>query len=276
MNLNNALKKAARFVLAAGQAPVHITVGAVSPSGMLAGRHIVITGGGSGIGLAMARKFVSQGASVLIAGRNKEKLEKAVSSLGGNAQYLVFDVSKVENDCDFVVRAESILGGFDGLVCNAGLSLHEGDFRHVTPDKYDAQFNTNFRGAYFLAQTFLEHLEEHKRQGDLLFISSETADHAVDIPYGLTKSAVNCLVGGLSRKLYAKGIRVNAIAPGVTATAMTKNYADVSDGNYANESHAGRVFIPEEVAEVACFLMSNASRCISGEVIHVNGGNHLG
>lgn len=57
---------------------------------------------------------------------------------------------------------------------------------------------------------------------------------------------------------------------------MTKNYADVSDGNYANESHAGRVFIPEEVAEVACFLMSNASRCISGEVIHVNGGNHLG
>ncbi|WP_080969804.1 SDR family oxidoreductase [Bifidobacterium longum] len=63
---------------------------------MLAGRHIVITGGGSGIGLAMARKFVSQGASVLIAGRNKEKLEKAVSSLGGNAQYLVFDVSKVE------------------------------------------------------------------------------------------------------------------------------------------------------------------------------------
>ena len=188
-----------------------------------------------------------------------------MSSLGGNAQYLVF-----------VVRAESILGGFDGLVCNAGLSLHEGDFRHVTPDKFDAQFNTNFRGAYFLAQTFLEHLEEHKRQGDLLFISSETADHAVDIPYGLTKSAVNCLVGGLSRKLYAKGIRVNAIAPGVTATAMTKNYADVSDGNYANESHAGRVFIPEEVAEVACFLMSNASRCISGEVIHVNGGNHLG
>ena len=267
MNLNNALKKAARFVLAAGQAPVHITVGAVSPSGMLAGRHIVITGGGSGIGLAMARKFVSQGASVLIAGRNKEKLEKAVFSLGGNTKYLVFDVSKVENDCDFVVWAESILGG---------LSLHEGDFRHVTPDKFDAQFNTNFRGAYFLAQTFLEHLEEHKRQGDLLFISSETADHAVDIPYGLTKSAVNCLVGGLSRKLYAKGIRVNAIAPGVTATAMTKNYADVSDGNYANESNAGRVFLPEEVAEVACFLMSNASRCISGEVIHVNGGNHLG
>ena len=76
--------------------------------------------------------------------------------------------------------------------------------------------------------------------------------------------------------MYAKGIRVNAIAPGVTATAMTKNYADVSDGNYANESHAGRVFLPEEVAEVACFLMSNASRCISGEVIHVNGGNRLG
>lgn len=91
------------------------------------------------------------------------------------------------------------------MVCNAGLSLHEGDFRHVTPDKFDAQFNTNFRGAYFLAQTFLEHLEEHKRQGDLLFISSETADHAVDIPYGLTKSAVNCLVGGFPENCMQKG-----------------------------------------------------------------------
>lgn len=195
MNLNNALKKAVRFVLAAGQAPVHITVGEISPSDMLVGRHIVITGGGSGIGFAMAKKFVSQGANVLIAGRNENKLKKAVSSLGENATYLVFDVAKTEDDCRFIAQANSVLGGLDGLVCNAGISLHEEDFRHVTPDKFDVQFNTNFRGAYFLTQVFLEYLKKQNRQGDLLFISSETADHAVDIPYGLTKSAINCLPG---------------------------------------------------------------------------------
>lgn len=63
--------------------------------------------------------------------------------------------------------------------------------------------------------------------------------------------------------------------PGVTATDMTKEYADVSDGDYSYEAASGRLFLPEEVAEVVCFLLSSASRCISGEVIHVNAGNHL-
>lgn len=276
MNTKNILKKIARFILASGQPAVHITVGTINPASMLAGRHIIITGGGRGIGLAIAKKLISQGACVLISGRNEQNLREAAEMLGPKASYLVFDVSQVEQSMQFINKAANMLNGLDGIICNAGISLHENSFRDVTAKGFDCQFNVNFKGAYFLAQSFLEYLEAKHIIGDLLFISSETADHAVDIPYGLTKTAINNLVGGLSRQVYSEGIRVNAIAPGVTATDMTRSYADVSDGNYANESSAGRIFLPEEVAEVACFLLSNASRCISGEIIHVNAGNHLG
>lgn len=166
-------------------------------------------------------------------------------------------------------------GGIDGLICNAGLSLHEESIGKVSPEQFDKQFNTNFRGAYFLAQAYVEEVTSSTKPSDLIFISSETADHCVDIPYGLSKAAINSLIGSLSRRFYRKSVRVNGVAPGVTATDTTKEYADVSDGDYSYEAASGRLFLPEEVAEVVCFLLSSASRCISGEVIHVNAGNHL-
>lgn len=172
-------------------------------------------------------------------------------------------------------RQNLVWGGIDGLICNAGLSLHEESIGKVSPEQFDKQFNTNFRGAYFLAQAYVEEVTSSTKPSDLIFISSETADHCVDIPYGLSKAAINSLIGALSRRFYRKGVRVNGVAPGVTATDMTKEYADVSDGDYSYEAASGRLFLPEEVAEVVCFLLSSASRCISGEVIHVNAGNHL-
>lgn len=91
----------------------------------------------------------------------------------------------------------------------------------------------------------------------------------------MTKAAINSLTGALSRRVYQYGIRVNAIAPGVTLSDMTKEYADVTDSNLSRNCAAGRIFLPEEVAELACFLLSDVSKCISGEVIHCNAGNHL-
>lgn len=115
---------------------------------------------------------------------------------------------------------------------------------------------------------------EKNEIGNLLFLSSETSSKCVDIPYGLTKAAINSLVGGIARRVYQRGIRVNAIAPGVTYTDMTKG-SNVIDGDYANNSIAGRFLMPEEIAEVACFILSKASICISGEVIHCDAGSHL-
>lgn len=126
-----------------------------------------------------------------------------------------------------------------------------------------------------MSKAFLEmKLEEHS-DGNLLLISSETGSLYDDIPYGIIKAAINSLTGALSRRVYKSGIRVNAIAPGVTLTDMTKGYTNTTGGNLSCNSASGRYFLPDEIAEVACFLLSNASQCISGEIIHCNGGNHL-
>lgn len=275
MNIKNILKKAARFILSAGQQPVHIEIGTIAPSEMLSGRKIVITGGSRGIGFATAQACIKQGADVLIAGRKESTLQESAKNW-----VLVLIISclmcpRRSRRKTSLPRQNLVWGGIDGLICNAGLSLHEESIGKVSPEQFDKQFNTNFRGAYFLAQAYVEEVTSSTKPSDLIFISSETADHCVDIPYGLSKAAINSLIGLLSRRFYRKGVRVNGVAPGVTATDMTKEYADVSDGDYSYEAASGRLFLPEEVAEVVCFLLSSASRCISGEVIHVNAGNHL-
>ena len=90
----------------------------------------------------------------------------------------------------------------------------------------------------------------------------------------MTKASINSLVGGLARRVYKKGIRVNAIAPGVTYTDMTKGEHEIVD-DFANNSVAGRFLLPEEIAEVACFMVSDASKCISGEILYCDAGSHL-
>ena len=112
MNIKNILKKAARFILSAGQQPVHIEIGTIAPSEMLSGRKIVITGGSRGIGFATAQACSKQGADVLIAGRKESTLQESAKKLGPRAHYLVFDVSKAEQAKDFIAEAKSCLGGY--------------------------------------------------------------------------------------------------------------------------------------------------------------------
>ena len=255
---------------------VNVEVKTITCGKILQGKNVVITGGGRGIGFAMAKKFVSEGANVLISGRNKETLENAIQLLGKNSSYIVYDVTDTTSSFDFIQGCKNRFNGkIDCLVSNAGVSYHESNILDVTEDGFDDQFNTNLRSCYFLCQAFIkDQLKNNCSEANLLIISSETADLCYDIPYGMTKAGLNTLTRALSRRYYSNGIRVNAIAPGVTLSDMTK-YAKSDDGNMSRNCAAGRVFLPEEVAEVACFLLSDASKCISGEIIHTNAGNHL-
>lgn len=278
MGVKKLIRRIAKFIVfEQPKEKVTVHVAQINHGGILKGRNIVITGGGSGIGLAMANKFASEGANVIISGRNEEKLKKAVEEIGANAQYAQFDVTDVNNDRTFLEKCKTMFNGaIDCLVSNAGLSLHENVFTNVTIDGFDKQFNTNMRGNYFLCKVFLEmKLSEKAENASLLVTTSETGDQAYDIPYGMTKAALNSMVKALSRRVYKSGIRVNAIAPGVTLSEMTSSYASAEDGNLYRDCASGRTFLPEEVAEVACFLLSDASKCISGEIIHTNAGNHL-
>lgn len=279
MGLKRVIRKVAKLIIASQpEANVQVNISQIQKGDILSKKNIVITGGGSGIGLSMAKKFISEGAKVLIVGRNKEKLDDAIKEIGNSNCYsLVYDVCDVNGCEEFLKRAKECFGGtVDCLVCNAGVSLHENIFSNVTVKGLDIQFNTKFKSGYFLGKAFLEmKLKENNNNSHLLYISSETGDQVYDIPYGMTNAAINSMVGAFSRRVYQKGIRVNAIAPGVTVTDMTKEYAEVSNGNMYRKCASGRSFLPEEIAEVACFLLSDASVCISGEIVHCNAGNHL-
>lgn len=279
MGYKRIIRKIAKFILASQpDAVVQVNIGQIQSGSILKGKKIVITGGGSGLGFAMAKKFVSEGAKVVISGRNADKLNSAAEKLGkANCNTIVADICDVAHSMAFLEEAKKLLGGeIDCLVSNAGVSLHENIYTNVTIEGFDKQFNTKFRAGYFLGKSFLEmKTKEDQPNAELLYITSETGDQVYDIPYGMTNAALNSMVGAFSRRVYKQGIRVNAIAPGVTLTEMTRDYAESSDGNMYRNCASGRTFLPEEVAEVACFLLSDASKCISGEVIHCNAGNHL-
>ena len=279
MGYKRIIRKIAKFILASQpDAFVQVNVGQIQAGNILQGKKIVITGGGRGLGYAMAKKFISEGAEVVISGRNVDKLKEAAEKLGiSNCKIVVADVCDVAHSMDFLEKAKELLGGrIDCLVSNAGVSLHENIYTNVTIEGFDKQFDTKFRAGYFLGKAFLEmKTKEERSDAELLYITSETGDQVYDIPYGMTNAALNSMVGAFSRRVYQKGIRVNAIAPGVTLTEMTRDYAESSDGNLYRNCASGRTFLPEEVAEVACFLLSDASKCISGEVLHCNAGNHL-
>lgn len=253
---------------------VKVEVGTLDSASMLAGKKILITGGGRGLGFAIAKKCVEQGAEVLISGRSADTLEQASARLGG-CLYSVFDVTDYGNIPSFVNDCSRRLGGrIDVLVNNAGISLHEGSIFNVTQDGFDAQFGTNLKGPYFLSKAFLENFGKTSgSDGSIIFITSERGLYCDDQPYGLSKAAVCSLVQGLARRTLKDGVRVNAVAPGVTVSDMT---GIDRNGNLSRPQAAGgRVFLPEEVAETVVFLISSAAKSINGAIIPCNDGNHI-
>lgn len=243
----------------------------INPSKRLEGKKIIVTGGNKGLGYAMAKRFVREGADVLISGRDLQSLEQ--SSLEIGCQFSQLDITNVESFDSFLKEAIIKLGGVNCIVNNAGISLHEKNFLEVSPKSFDAQISTNFRGCFFLTQRFISLMLEKNENGNILFISSETGEMADERPYGWSKAAINSMTQGLAYKLAAKGFRINAIAPGVTASAMTGVSAN---GNLCRESNMlGRIYLPEEVAEAAVFLLSDASGCINGQIIACNNGKSI-
>ena len=233
----------------------------------------LITGGGRGIGFYIAKRFAAEGAKVIITGRNEEKLEKSAQEIGESCEYRVFDITDYTNGEKLIDELFRKYGRIDCLVNNAGVSFHEKGFLDVDKKGMMEQFQTNFFGGYFLTQYYLKkYIKGGQEKGNVIFMSSERGDANNVIPYGLTKVAVNNFVKGLSKEFYQKGVRVNAIAPGVTTTDMTGKQRNDLRVEIAN---SGRNFVPEEIAEIAVWLASDFSECVSGEIVHTNAGNHL-
>ena len=277
MGISVYLKRMIRYVIK-GLPEYNVTVEVKEsiPSRQLEGQNIIVTGAGRGLGFYIAKRCIAEGANVLITGRNEETLKKAVAELGDKSKYLVFDAQNVSGVSAFINNAENMFSGekITGLVSNAGVSLHEGDFRHVTEEGWDIQLNTNLKGNYFLVKGFIEYLEKKEdKKGNIVLITSERGRRSDDLPYGLTKVASDSFVECFASRVIKEGIRINGVAPGVTASDMTG--VNRNENMYADWQPTNRFFLPEEVAEVVNFLLSDISNCISGEIIACDQGRYI-
>lgn len=271
MKIKAKIKQIISFLLHGERPYVTAKISVLKPNKRLWGGKIIVTGGSRGLGYSMAKKFVEEGAEVLITGRNEETLKQAASDI--KCKYMVLDSQNVSSFQSLIERACQELGGLTGLVNNAGVSLHEQDFFHITQESFDKQINTNLRSSVFLAQEFIRYAIGKGQKANLLFISSEVGELADNRPYGWTKASINSLVKGLASNFADKGIRVNAISPGITCSSMTGCKAD---GNlYIPTNATKRAYLPEEIAEVATFILSDCSECLSGQILVCNNGKTI-
>ncbi len=239
----------------------------------LAGKKALITGGGAGLGLAMARAMAAEGAQVAVWEYNQDLLPALSDEFPLVSRV---DVSRA----DQVRRAAAELlerwGGLDILVNNAGICL-TGSIDQISEQDWDRVLAVNLKGTFLCSQAFAKVM---RRQGagkiiNLGSIAGKVGGIAAGAHYSASKAAVMCFTKSLARELAPHGINVNALAPGVIATDMTK---DLSGGDFKGYEAAiplGRVGSPEELASVAIFLASEESSYLTGEIIDVNGGQFM-
>lgn len=245
--------------------------------GILAGKRAIITGAGSGIGLAIAKKYCEEGASVLITGRNEEKLKKAGMETGRPIQYMVWDVRDFEHCRKHIEEVSEILGGpIDILVNNAGV-LTQNDFvwnyLDLTPDEWDYVMDTNCKGMFFMCQNMVKHMLKNSVKGHIVNITSEMGFRPACVTYGISKWGTVGMTKGLGMMLASRNIVVNGIAPGAITTEMMQ--WKEGDSTF-RESHANKRFgFPVEIANLAAYLGSDLADNIVGEVILCDGGSSL-
>ncbi len=250
---------------------VYPNISEIHYGAILEGKSVLITGGSAGIGLAIAKKCISEGAIVIITGRDEKRLKDAIESVGNpNLKSIVWDVGDTSSHDRLFQKALELLGGsLDILVNNAG--IHDGTlFPDVAEEVWDKVYNINSKGLFFLSQVVVKHWLASKCRGKILNLSSSGGFVGATFPYRMTKWDVAGLTAGLGLMLIPHGIIVNGIAPGLTATPMMKR--EDYDNLYANYSPSFRCARPEEIAELALFLMSDAANYIVGQTIICDGG----
>ena len=250
---------------------VPANVNIMAPNNRLSGQKIIVTGGSQGIGYHIAKRLVAEDAKVLIVGRNEAKLRHAAEGIG--CEWIVQDITRVSELAELIDEAAMKMGGLTGLVNNAGICNIDNGFLHVTENSYDKQFMLNVKAPFFLTQSFVKYVIDHEvPTSGIVIITSERGLYPDDAPYGMTKAAIGNIVTGIARQFALKGVHCNAIAPGVTADTLS--HPEFIDDLYLKGAVGKRYILPDEIAELAVFLLSDSSKAISGETFPCNQANH--
>jgi NAD(P)-dependent dehydrogenase (short-subunit alcohol dehydrogenase family) len=242
----------------------------------LAGKVAVITGGNSGIGLATAKRFLDEGAKVVISGRNQKTLDEAVKALGDGVLAVKADTAKLDEIEKFLGAATKKFGKIDVLFVNAGVAKFA-----PLPDTgealFDEQFDINVKGAYFTIQKALPHLNDG---ASIIFNTSVAGSTGTPTTsaYSATKAALRSLARTAAAELVERNIRVNAVAPGPIVTpifgrtGLPQQVIEDWAKDLQKKVPMKRFGQPEEVAGVVAFLASTDASYITGVEINVDGG----
>lgn len=246
---------------------IYVRVEQVSSHELLQNKNILITGGGTGIGYAIAKRCVALGANVLITGRREETLKSACDTLGDHCKFLVHDIAELDRD-GYKKIEECFDGEIDGIVNNAGISP-EAHFGNCDVAVYNKIMDTNLRGHFFLSEYFVNSWLKQKVSGNIVMIASNSGVVGLTEPYAISKKGIISLTEGIAKKYGNSGIRCNAVAPDVTISEITEWSSQFQpEGNLSCPGvKRGRVFRAEEIAEVAVFLLSDMAQCVNGQTI---------
>ena len=242
----------------------------------LSNKVAVVTGGSSGIGFATARRFIAEGAQVVITGRNQDALDTAIGELGDRVMGVRGDVANLQDLDELYAQVKRNFDRIDVLFANAGVAPL-GPFETVTQEQFDALFNINVRGLFFTVQKALPLLSE---RASVILNASVVAQTGLPNTsvYSATKAAVRSLGRTLAAELSPRGIRVNVVSPGLIETpfwgkvGLNRDEIDAFGEQVIQQTPLGRPGKPEEIAATAAFLASDDASYFTGADLVADGG----
>jgi NAD(P)-dependent dehydrogenase (short-subunit alcohol dehydrogenase family) len=242
-------------------------------------RIALITGGGSGIGLAIAEKFVAGGITTVIVGRDRQKLAAAAEKLGPLCHPVSADLNDLAAIPALVQKIIDTYGRIDILVNNAGINMKK-EFTEVTDEDFDRILHTNLKAVFSLSREVVKTMLPLGK-GNIINISSMASQYGIPkvIAYTASKSAIEGMTKAMAVELSPMGILVNCIAPGFIATDMS---AKALNGDAERKQKVfsrtplGRLGDPADIGDAALFLASNQAKYLTGVVLPVDGGNSIG
>jgi 3-oxoacyl-[acyl-carrier protein] reductase len=238
----------------------------------LADKKVVVTGASGGIGGAIARAMHEQGATVALAGRNREALDALATDLGERCHVIVGELNDRAAADAMLAAASDAMDGIDVLVNNAGLTRDNLAMR-IKDEDWQVVIDVNLTATFRLSRAVLRGMMK-ARWGRIINVTSivGVTGNPGQTNYAASKAGIIGMSKSLAGEVATRGITVNCIAPGFIATAMTESLSDDQKDKLVGAVPAGRLGTPEDVAACAVFLASDEAAYVTGQTLHVNGG----